>query len=96
VRRAAWNCGSPDEYLPHITGAYSQAAIIGANLGPNRSGDDPGEPPYAAAIFLHRHSYDGNGASRPTSGCVSLAAGDLAVVLQRLVPGRTWFIIRSG
>jgi L,D-peptidoglycan transpeptidase YkuD (ErfK/YbiS/YcfS/YnhG family) len=96
VRRAAWNCGSPDEYLPHITGAYSQTAIIGANLGPNRSGDDPGEPPYAAAIFLHRHSYDGNGASRPTSGCVSLAAGDLAVVLQRLVPGRTWFIIRSG
>jgi L,D-peptidoglycan transpeptidase YkuD (ErfK/YbiS/YcfS/YnhG family) len=96
VRRAAWNCRSPDEYLPNITGAYSQAALIGANLGPNRSGDDPGEIPYAAAIFLHRHSYDGNGVSRPTSGCVSLAAGDLAFVLRRLVPGRTWFVIRSG
>jgi L,D-peptidoglycan transpeptidase YkuD (ErfK/YbiS/YcfS/YnhG family) len=96
VRRAAWNCRSPDEYLPAITGAYSQAAIIGANLGPNRSGDDPGEPPYAAAIFLHRHSYESTGATRATSGCVSLAAGDLAFVLQRLVPGRTWFVIRSG
>jgi L,D-peptidoglycan transpeptidase YkuD (ErfK/YbiS/YcfS/YnhG family) len=96
VRRAAWNCRSPDEYLPAITGAYSQAALIGANLGRNRSGDDPGEVPYAAAIFLHRHSYDGNGMSRPTSGCVSLAAGDLAFVLRRLVPGRTWFVIRSG
>jgi L,D-peptidoglycan transpeptidase YkuD (ErfK/YbiS/YcfS/YnhG family) len=96
VRRAAWNCRSPDEYLPNITGAYSQAAIIGANVGPNRSGDEPGEIPYAAAIFLHRHSYDGSGMSRPTSGCVSLAADDLAFVLQRLVPGRTWFIIRAG
>jgi L,D-peptidoglycan transpeptidase YkuD (ErfK/YbiS/YcfS/YnhG family) len=96
VRRAPWNCRSPDEYLPHITGAYSQAAIIGANLGRHRSGDEPGEIPYAAAIFLHRHSYDANGVSRATSGCVSLAAGDLAFVLRRLVPGRTWFVIRSG
>jgi L,D-peptidoglycan transpeptidase YkuD (ErfK/YbiS/YcfS/YnhG family) len=96
VRRAPRNCHSPDEYLPHITGAYSQAAIIGANLGPRRSGDEPGEIPYAAAIFLHRHSYDAGGASRPTSGCVSLSAGDLAFVLQRLVPGRTWFVIRPG
>jgi L,D-peptidoglycan transpeptidase YkuD (ErfK/YbiS/YcfS/YnhG family) len=95
VRRSASRCRSPDEYLPNITGAYSQAAIIGANLGPDRSGDEPGEPPYAAAIFLHRHSYSG-GVSRPTSGCVSLASGDLAAVLRRLVPGRAWFVIRAA
>jgi L,D-peptidoglycan transpeptidase YkuD (ErfK/YbiS/YcfS/YnhG family) len=95
VYRTAARCNSPDEYLPSITGAYSRAAIIGANLGPRRSGDQPGEPPYAAAIFLHRHSYSG-GVSRPTSGCVSLAATDLAAVLRRLVPGRTWFVIRSA
>jgi L,D-peptidoglycan transpeptidase YkuD (ErfK/YbiS/YcfS/YnhG family) len=95
VHRSASRCNSPDEYLPSITGAYSQAAIIGANLGPRRSGDEPGEPPYAAAIFLHRHSYT-DGVSRPTSGCVSLGATDLAYVLRRLVPGRAWFVIRSA
>jgi L,D-peptidoglycan transpeptidase YkuD (ErfK/YbiS/YcfS/YnhG family) len=95
VHRSASTCNSPDEYLPSITGAYSRAAIIGANLGPRRSGDQPGEPPYAAAIFLHRHSYT-DGVSRPTSGCVSLDAIDLAAVLRWLVPGRTWFVIRSA
>jgi L,D-peptidoglycan transpeptidase YkuD (ErfK/YbiS/YcfS/YnhG family) len=95
VHRAAWRCRSPDEYLPSITGAYAQAAIIGVNLGPRRSGDDPGEIPYAAAIFLHRHSYI-DGVSKPTSGCVSLAADDLAAVLRKLVPGRAWFVIRSA
>jgi L,D-peptidoglycan transpeptidase YkuD (ErfK/YbiS/YcfS/YnhG family) len=92
VTRAAAACTSPDEYLPTI-GAYSQAALIDANMGPNRSGDQPGEPPLAAAIFLHRHSYDGAGNTRPTSGCVSLSADDLAFVLRRLVPGQTAFVI---
>ena len=87
-------CTGEDEYLPSITGAYSAAALIDANMGPARSGDDPGEPPLAAAIFLHRHSYDAAGASKPTSGCVSLAAGDLATVLTRLVPGEAFFVIR--
>jgi L,D-peptidoglycan transpeptidase YkuD (ErfK/YbiS/YcfS/YnhG family) len=95
VHRPAGQCVSPDEYLPSITGAYSRAAVIGANTGPRRSGDRPGEIPYAAAIFLHRHSYAG-GASRPTSGCVSLDRPDLAAVLRRLVPGRAWFVIRSA
>jgi L,D-peptidoglycan transpeptidase YkuD (ErfK/YbiS/YcfS/YnhG family) len=95
VHRPAWQCVSPDEYLPNITGAYSRAAVIGANTGPRRSGDRPGEIPYAAAIFLHRHSYT-VGVSRPTSGCVSLDAPDLAAVLRRLVPGRAWFVIRAA
>ena len=67
VSRPDSACNSPDEYLPNI-GAYTQAALIDANMGPARSGDDPGEPPYAAAIFLHRHSYDANGNATPTSG----------------------------
>ena len=51
------NCPGPDdEWLAGVGGAYSNAAVIGANLDPI-SGDAPGEPPFAAAIFLHRHSY---------------------------------------
>jgi L,D-peptidoglycan transpeptidase YkuD (ErfK/YbiS/YcfS/YnhG family) len=94
VTRPDSACNSPDEYLPNITGAYSAAALIDANMGPSRSGDQPGEPPLAAAIFLHRHSYDANGNSRPTSGCVSLNATNLARVLTRLVPGQAYFVIR--
>ena len=60
----------------------------------DRSGDQPGEPPLAAAIFLHRHSYDAYGNARATSGCVSLNAGNLARVLPQLVPGETAFVLR--
>ena len=87
VTRTAAACTGEDEYLPAITGAYSAAALIDANMGPNRSGDDPAEPPLAAAIFLHRHSYDGAGNTRATAGCVSLAAGDLAVRPDAARPG---------
>jgi L,D-peptidoglycan transpeptidase YkuD (ErfK/YbiS/YcfS/YnhG family) len=87
-------CTGDDEYLPSSPGAYSVAALIDANMGPNRSGDQPGEPPYAAGIFLHRFSYDANGNSKATHGCVSLSAGDLAFVLTRLVPGQAAFVIR--
>jgi L,D-peptidoglycan transpeptidase YkuD (ErfK/YbiS/YcfS/YnhG family) len=92
--RTAANCQSPDEYLIEFQQSYSRAVLIGANVGPNRSGDDPGEPALAAAIFLHRTTYDGAGNSRPTSGCVSLGNDDLIYVLQRLVPGQAWFVIR--
>ena len=94
VSRPASACTGDDEYLPNITGAYSAAALIDANMGPARSGDDPGEPPLAAAIFLHRHSYDAAGNSKATAGCVSLNADNLAFVLQRLVPGQAYFVIR--
>jgi L,D-peptidoglycan transpeptidase YkuD (ErfK/YbiS/YcfS/YnhG family) len=94
VTRSDAACNDPDEYLPSIRTAYSAAALIDANMGPSRSGDAPGEAPYAAAIFLHRNSVDGAGNSKPTSGCVSLAAGDLAAVLTRLVPGQAYFVIR--
>ena len=88
VYRTPGNCTGPDdEYLPAITGAYVHAALIGANMEPDVSGDAPGETPYAAAIFLHRHSYDGNGASKPTSGCVSLSQTNLVSVLRAMRPG---------
>lgn len=93
VRRTAGNCRAPDEYLPNFQGAYSRAALIGANMGPNRSGNGAGEPALAAAIFLHRHSFDANGNSRPTAGCVSLANDDLVYVLQQLRPGEAYFVV---
>jgi L,D-peptidoglycan transpeptidase YkuD (ErfK/YbiS/YcfS/YnhG family) len=64
-------------------------------MGPDRSGDDPGETPHAAGIFLHRFSYDASGATIPTSGCVSLSGEDLDAVLTALVPDQAWFVIRA-
>ncbi|MDP9465486.1 MAG: hypothetical protein M3P52_12745 [Actinomycetota bacterium] len=78
-------CTGPDEWLTKIGDVYSHAAVIGANLDPI-SGDAPGEPALAAAIFLHRNSYSTSGASNPTSGCVSLAEDDLEVALRLIDP----------
>ncbi|MFN3254998.1 MAG: hypothetical protein ACE37B_04835 [Ilumatobacter sp.] len=86
-------CAGPDdEWLPRFGGVYSHAAIIGANLDPiteATSGDAPGETPFAAAIFLHRHSYGlgrTSGPSRPTSGCVSLDATALVDAIIAIDP----------
>ena len=83
-------CSGPDdEWLQRFGDVYSHAAVIGANMDPI-SGDEVGETPYAAAIFLHRHSYairgaDG-GATKPTSGCVSLPLTELAEMITLLDP----------
>lgn len=77
--------GSSDEWLQAYGEAYSHAAVIGANLDPI-SGDEPGETPYAAAIFLHRTSYRADGSGKPTSGCVSLGYDDLVDTLRGLDP----------
>jgi L,D-peptidoglycan transpeptidase YkuD (ErfK/YbiS/YcfS/YnhG family) len=79
------NCTGPDEWLPRFGDVYSHAAVIGANLDPI-SGDAPGETPLAAAIFLHRHSYNSNGTTRPTSGCISLSMNDLVDTIRLLDP----------
>ena len=80
------NCSGPDdEWLPRFGDVYSHAAVIGANLDPV-SGDAPGETPFAAAIFLHRHSYSASGQPKPTSGCVSLGSVDLVMFLRLLDP----------
>jgi L,D-peptidoglycan transpeptidase YkuD (ErfK/YbiS/YcfS/YnhG family) len=78
-------CTSPDEWLTRIGDVYEHAAVIGANLDPI-SGNAPGETPFAAAIFLHRNSYTAGGASKPTSGCVSLAGDDLELALRLIDP----------
>ncbi|MEP1124467.1 MAG: hypothetical protein ABJH68_11315 [Ilumatobacter sp.] len=78
--------GPSNEWLQRFGDVYSHAVVIGANLDPI-SGDSPAEADraYAAAIFLHRHSYR-NGATRPTSGCVSLSDGDLVSTVRLLDP----------
>lgn len=78
-------CAAPDEWLTRFGDVYGHAAIIGANLAPI-SGAIRGEPALAAAIFLHRHSYSATGASKPTTGCVSLAEDDLEVALRLIDP----------
>jgi L,D-peptidoglycan transpeptidase YkuD (ErfK/YbiS/YcfS/YnhG family) len=85
---ARQGCWGPDEWLPRFGDVYSHAAVIGANLDPI-SGDEPGETPYAAAIFLHRNSYFASGATKPTSGCVSLAYDDLTATLRLFDPNLT-------
>jgi L,D-peptidoglycan transpeptidase YkuD (ErfK/YbiS/YcfS/YnhG family) len=79
--------GPDDEWLPRFGEVYAHAALIGANTEPEVSGDVPGEPAFAAAIFLHRHAYR-DGDPRPTSGCVSLALTDLTATLHLLDPSR--------
>jgi L,D-peptidoglycan transpeptidase YkuD (ErfK/YbiS/YcfS/YnhG family) len=77
--------GPDDEWLERFGAVYSNAAIIGANLGPI-SGDEAGEPPLAAAIFLHRHSFAADGSTRGLSGCVSLSQADLEHTLRTIDP----------
>ena len=81
-------CSGPDEWLESYGEAYSHAAVIGANLDPV-SGDEPGEPPLAAAIFLHRTSYTSSGTPKPTSGCVSLGYDQLVDTLRTIDPALT-------
>lgn len=86
VQRTKAKCPGPDdEYLPSFA-AYIHAALIGANMEPNVSGDAPGEIPYASAIFLHRFTLDANGNPLATAGCVSLGLNNLVDVLKGMQP----------
>lgn len=81
-------CSGPDnEWLPRFGDVYAHAAVIGANMNPI-SGDSASEADraYAAAIFLHRHSYTSTGGTKPTSGCVSLPYDELAATINLLDP----------
>lgn len=96
VQRTKADCPGPDdEYLPSVTTAYVHAALIGANMEPNVSGDAPDEIPYASAIFLHRFALDANGIPKATSGCVSLGKNNLVNVLIGMQP-TTMFAIGEG
>jgi L,D-peptidoglycan transpeptidase YkuD (ErfK/YbiS/YcfS/YnhG family) len=84
-------CSGPDnEWLPRFGDVYSHAAVVGANMNPI-SGDSANEAnrAYAAAIFLHRHSYTSTGGTKPTSGCVSLPYDELANTIRLLDPKLT-------
>jgi L,D-peptidoglycan transpeptidase YkuD (ErfK/YbiS/YcfS/YnhG family) len=75
-------CRRPNEDVYAIgAGAYRYAAITGYNTAPVVAGR-------GSAIFLHRHSYTGSGATKATSGCVSLAEPELLAVLRWLDPAK--------
>jgi L,D-peptidoglycan transpeptidase YkuD (ErfK/YbiS/YcfS/YnhG family) len=85
-RNDARTCTGDDEQLARNTLAYEHAVLIGANTEPDVSGDAPGEPAYAAAIFLHRTTTDASGAPKPTSGCVSIGHGELLTAMRAIDP----------
>jgi len=80
-------CTGDDELLVRNVQAYEHAILIGANTEPDVSGDAPGEPPYAAAIFLHRTTLDGAARPKPTSGCVSIGHEQLVGAMRSIDPG---------
>jgi L,D-peptidoglycan transpeptidase YkuD (ErfK/YbiS/YcfS/YnhG family) len=82
----ASGCTGDDELLERNVEAYEHAALIGANTEPMVSGDAAGEIAYAAAIFLHRTTYAGTGAPKPTSGCVSISHAALLTALRAIDP----------
>jgi len=79
-------CLGADELLHSVGAAYEHVVLIGANTEPNVSGDAPGEPALASAIFLHRFSYTASGATKATSGCVSIAHQPLLTALRTIDP----------
>lgn len=79
-------CTGDDELLSSFGSVYEHAVLIGANTEPAVSGDAPGEPPLASAIFLHRTSYLPTGASKPTSGCVSIGHTALVTAMRTIDP----------
>ena len=79
-------CSGADELLHGVGAAYEHAVLIGANTEPNVSGDSADEPALASAIFLHRFSYTASGATKATSGCVSIAHQPLLIALRTIDP----------
>jgi L,D-peptidoglycan transpeptidase YkuD (ErfK/YbiS/YcfS/YnhG family) len=66
VRRA--RCAAPNEdlYRIAVAGAYELALMTDYNASPIVVGK-------GSAIFIHVHSYDADGNTKPTSGCVSIS-----------------------
>lgn len=78
-------CTGDDELLAKNVQAYEHAVLIGANTEPNVSGDAAGETAYAAAIFLHRTTYNGT-SPKATSGCVSIPHDQLLAAVRSIDP----------
>lgn len=60
--------------------AYDVIVVLGHN-------DMPPVPGAGSAIFFHLWVADGNGAPRPTEGCVAVARETMLALLPRLSPG---------
>ena len=72
-------CVKGDENLFRIAkaGPYRRSIVLDFNMNPVIRG-------HGGAIFIHSHSYDGVGNTKPTSGCVSLTNGQLVKLLKLL------------
>lgn len=72
-------CVKGDENLFRIAkaGPYRRSIVLDFNMNPVILG-------LGGAIFIHSHSYDGAGKTKPTSGCVSLTNGQLVKLLKLL------------
>ena len=72
-------CVKGDENLFRIAkeGTYRRSIVLDFNMNPVILG-------HGGAIFIHSHSYDGAGNTKPTSGCVSLTNGQLVKLLKLL------------
>jgi L,D-peptidoglycan transpeptidase YkuD (ErfK/YbiS/YcfS/YnhG family) len=72
-------CMRGDENLFRIakSGPYRRSIVLDFNMNPVIRG-------HGGAIFIHSHSYDGAGNTKPTSGCVSLTNGQLVKLLKLL------------
>ena len=79
VRRP--RCATPNEDLRRIAmaGPYEFALTTDYNSSPVVVGK-------GSAIFIHVHSYDGSGQTRPTSGCVSVSRTVMKRLLAILQP----------
>lgn len=76
-------CGSRNENLWAIAraGAYANAIVTDYNMDPIVVGK-------GSAIFVHVHSRTKSGATKATSGCVSVSSSQLLALLARLDPAK--------
>ncbi|MFM7410300.1 MAG: L,D-transpeptidase [Actinomycetota bacterium] len=81
VRRS--RCNAPNEDLFRIArgGAYEFALTTDYNASPIVTGK-------GSAIFVHVHSYDAAGRTRPTSGCVSVSRSVMKRLFAMLDPAK--------
>jgi len=81
VRRA--RCAAPNEdlYRIAVAGAYELALTTDYNTSPIVVGK-------GSAIFVHVHSYDAAGRTKPTSGCVSVSRAVMKRLFALLNPAK--------
>jgi L,D-peptidoglycan transpeptidase YkuD (ErfK/YbiS/YcfS/YnhG family) len=68
------------EHLWRDDGLYDVIVVLGHN-------DDPVQPGFGSAIFLHCCKYDDAGVMKPTLGCVAVPRDDLIAMLRTCAAG---------